>query len=340
MFRAVRVAGASLSRPNTVQRTFSSSQPPATLRSVGAMAAGVASGVVQGSAGVGGSIVMVAGLARFARLEQVLAVGSSMPTQVIAQAAGLVSVFAADSSLVHVPTAVCIAAPALVGVVVGVRIGSRMSDAALKLAFAALVLALVPPVTGRAIEAYNRSHDGSIDSAKVDAARLEPATEAQVNPARHHVADEVPLAGMLALPDHPLLHCACGAAVGVLSGAVGVGVRFDVQHASQNAISLHVCHVMDACCIYDVLYECYVFICFRVCHDQGGPLIVAFLAALPTISGWISAERVFVDKSKRAESCAKPEDNTRLTAGIAARQVGPTTNSVLLPMMMVRSEIN
>eukprot|EP00750_Incisomonas_marina_P007214 INCI14780.10.p1 GENE.INCI14780.10~~INCI14780.10.p1 ORF type:complete len:341 (-),score=44.80 INCI14780.10:1639-2661(-) len=290
MFRAVRVAGASLSRPNTVQRTFSSSQPPATLRSVGAMAAGVASGVVQGSAGVGGSIVMVAGLARFARLEQVLAVGSSMPTQVIAQAAGLVSVFAADSSLVHVPTAVCIAAPALVGVVVGVRIGSRMSDAALKLAFAALVLALVPPVTGRAIEAYNRSHDGSIDSAKVDAARLEPATEAQVNPARHHVADEVPLAGMLALPDHPLLHCACGAAVGVLSGAVGVG---------------------------------------------GGPLIVAFLAALPTISGWISAERVFVDKSKRAESCAKPEDNTRLTAGIAARQVGPTTNSVLLPMMMI-----
>lgn len=249
MLRFVRVAGARvLSQPKgLLHRALSSSAPPTKTRTVGAMAAGVASGVVQGSAGVGGSIVMVAGLARFAQLEQVLAVGTSMPTQVIAQAAGLVSVLAADSSLVHVPTAVCIAAPALVGVVVGVRIGSRMSDAALKLAFAALVLALVPPVTGRAIEAYNQNHNESSDSAIANAARPEVvAKEEEEEEVRatssghnHVAAAEVPFAGMLALPGHPLLHCTCGAAVGVLSGAVGVGVRVafsktGVVHAMMN----------------------------------------------------------------------------------------------------------
>jgi len=61
---------------------------------------------------------------------------------------------------------------------------------------------------------------------------------------------------------------------------------------------------------------------------QAGPLVVAFLASLPTISDWIV--------SRPTESAEQSCDDQPASEGLRPRQIGPTTNSVLVPMMVVR----
>jgi uncharacterized membrane protein YfcA len=274
------------------RRAASSATPPPSVVSLppsspsGALAAGVASGLVQGSMGSGGSIVMVAGLMHFSKLAQVVAAGTSMPTQMVAQAAALATVVAADASLVHLPTAACLVLPALGGVVAGVRMGSLLSDAALKLAFAALVLALVPPVVARAVEVREVNRLRNVDepsdvaddrgapppwpqqeaaaaatttaAATTSTAAAAPAESAAppqqpvvftapppTTTTRTPLMDgdsKSPLRWVLPdnweWPQYAPLHCAFGAGVGVLVGAVGVGVSANRPSVTVVAVNM------------------------------------------------------------------------------------------------------
>lgn len=230
---------------------------------VGENLTGALSGLFQGSAGVGAGIVLVAGLTRFAGLSHMAAAGTSMPVSGIANAAGVASVLSADASLVHWPTMVCISGPALGGVLVGVRVASYMSDAALKLAFAALVLLLTPPVAKRAFDVHAAKQDEKLNNrtAPEDGAHggdlpallrgvHSPATSkaaasgsscgtqvgstgnddttSTLGGQQRSFAPSVALSSRpfeFEWPQHPLLHGICGTGVGLLSGTVGVGVR-------------------------------------------------------------------------------------------------------------------
>lgn len=165
--------------------------------------------------------MMVSGLTKIVKLPQIQAIATSVPTQFMVQAVAVATVVATDSSLVHWPTMACIAGPALAGVAVGVRIATALSDAALKAAFAAMVLALSPSIGKRAIDIHNQKEN--LDSSKSDnmADRTSDDDHPRPNTLSLSRADGEPVDW----PQHALLHCACGATVGVLSGAVGIGVR-------------------------------------------------------------------------------------------------------------------
>jgi len=103
---------------------------------------GLVSGAIQGSLGVGGGILMISGLTRFAGLKHAQAVGTSLPTQIVSNfTAGAVF---CSQGLVDPLAVLCIGGTSIVGSRFGARIGHNLSESSAKGAFGA-ILALVAP---------------------------------------------------------------------------------------------------------------------------------------------------------------------------------------------------
>lgn len=181
---------------------------------------------MQGVLGVGGGIVMVSSLNKLARMEQIKAVGTSLPTQIVSNVISGVT-FAADGKF-DATAALCIGGTAMFSARAGARLGSRMSEASLKGAFGGLLLILAPCVAvgsryeqrmamPAAVNAPASNTAAAMDDAAADQGRTNILQRAAyTNPS-------VMLEKLAAEPARNAMHCALGTAVGAVSGALGVG---------------------------------------------------------------------------------------------------------------------
>ena len=180
---------------------------------------------MQGVLGVGGGIVMISSLIKLARLEQIKAVGTSLPTQIVSNVISGAT-FAADGKF-DAAAALCIGGTAMFSARAGARLGSRMSEASLKGAFGGLLVILAPCValgsrgeqrmaTTVAVNAPASTTAVAIDDA-ADQSRAKASQRAA------HTNPSAMLEQLVAEPARSAIHCAVGATVGAVSGALGVG---------------------------------------------------------------------------------------------------------------------
>ena len=83
----------------------------ANMSRVRSLQCGLASGAMQGGIGVGGGIIMVSSLTKYARMPQIQAVGTSLPTQIVGNVISGAT-FAAEGK-VDAAAAVCMGASAI-----------------------------------------------------------------------------------------------------------------------------------------------------------------------------------------------------------------------------------
>ncbi|HEX9711322.1 MAG TPA: TSUP family transporter [Actinomycetota bacterium] len=102
---------------------------------------GMAGGLISGLLGVGGGLVIVPGLVFVARMAQRRAHATSLAAIVPVAAVGAV-VYAATERAVDLRIAAVLTAGAIVGAPLGVRALARIPEPALRVAFAALSMAL------------------------------------------------------------------------------------------------------------------------------------------------------------------------------------------------------
>jgi uncharacterized membrane protein YfcA len=178
---------------------------------------GFVSSVVQGSTGVGGSIMLISGLTRHLSFTQIQATGTSMVCQ-IPTGIPLIATFWSNG-FVEPTAALTIATCAVVGARVGAAASSRVNDTHMKLLFGGVLLMLFPVVLHSAVREYRAAATGEVatssEAPAADTSEVAMASEAE------GAVEEVakgPLqpAGLLGL-------ALAAGATGCLVGAVGVG---------------------------------------------------------------------------------------------------------------------
>lgn len=175
---------------------------------------GLLSGTVQGSLGVGGGILMIGGLTRFAGLKHAVAVGSSLPCQIVSNAsAGLIFV---SNGFVDPVALLCIGGTSMFSVRLGARIGHNLSENAAKSVFGA-VLTLISPIVAYSSCVKNSNGDDddggeeAFDENKKEKKNTILNTSTILQEFRERSTSEI-----------TRMVC-CGLGVGVLSGAMGIG---------------------------------------------------------------------------------------------------------------------
>ena len=123
-------------------------QPMPECRPLRCLVAGGAVGVLTGFLGVGGGFLLMPALVKFARLPLRVATGTSLAVIACNSAAGFASHL--SDAPVRWLLAATFAAIAATGVLVGGRVASRLPEATLRRAFAALVLATAAIVLWKA----------------------------------------------------------------------------------------------------------------------------------------------------------------------------------------------
>jgi len=235
----MRRAGWSSARVVGRRRIFSSAtaaKPAAAAAAAGppvwtGLPVGLASGVVQGGVGIGGSIVMVTSLG-WTGLAQLNATATSL----VAQTFGNFSAAATflDGGAVDLPLALFLTAPAVLSVNVGARLASRMKELHLKLAFTGMLCVLAPVLGFRALQGElhsSKAEPGAEGEAGVAlGAAAEAGGAAAVAPAACglrcegvRARAEADLARLLFAPAELLGHVCVGVGYGCVTGLLGVG---------------------------------------------------------------------------------------------------------------------
>ena len=164
---------------------------------------------------------MVSSLTKMARLEQIKAVGTSLPTQIVGNVISG-GTFAADGK-VDAAAALCMGGTAMFSARAGARIGSRLSEASLKGAFGGLLLVLAPCVAAASRgDRRAAATNGPDDSTAINDSGAE-ADGAQASQRMSQFRLAALLEKLAAEPARNAMHCAVGATVGAVSGALGVG---------------------------------------------------------------------------------------------------------------------
>jgi len=175
-----------------------------------AACAAFGAGSVLGATGVGGGIIFITALTKAPGLclSQLQAIGMAAGAQGVSDVVGAWTW--ATAGFCNIPVAACLAAGGFGGVLLGLRGAAALPDAALRLAFAGVLVGIVCPLS-----AYS-----ALSQAR-DPAEPEPEAAKGRAPLEDQLASDA-----RALQERPLLaarHLALGALTGAMFGALSIG---------------------------------------------------------------------------------------------------------------------
>merc|ERR1719362_915534 len=181
--------------------------------------------MVQSSTGTAGGITMVWSLTQMLKLPQVLANGTSLPTQLCGNSMAVLTL--AQGGCVDVPAALLICVPGALTAIVGARVAHRLPEATLQLLFAGALLVAGPIVLWRLQrpDAPSKFQSATVPVASMthDPCPSSPASQEIDLASRCRAQGRALTALVETQPAVASKHMAAGCVMGFAMGAVSVG---------------------------------------------------------------------------------------------------------------------